>query len=459
MSTQAQPIFDMSKAQPIQPLFDMSKAVPIGSAEGEASGGGVPDGHWLSASKDALEDYVKGIGEGALQDVTSVSRLLNKLPGVGETLAPSAGVQAMRQIATPSNTAQKFGAGTEQAAELLLPGVGEEGLAAKVGVGALQGATSVATHEGGTTAGATPSHVLLGAGIGAAAPLVGAGANAVLTSKLARGAVNESLMATPTDVAFGNPAKALLDENITNFNTGDLEKFKDAIRSGATLQGAAQGAGGRIAAISGRINQIAPQLQSSLAASTTKIPASTVADVIDKGIATIQANRSVTADEATAAVNELNAIKQAALKVPTVPGATAKAWAPIEANALKQEIGQSVNWAGRERVGQLVDPIKKQVYGALKDAVNQAAPGTAELNERLTNLLAAQSDINKLAGFEEVGRGRSLGGVIGPNWMGRLQALSGRFIPALSWLAPAVGPTIRGVTVPSVTNFAPSGSQ
>jgi hypothetical protein len=126
------------------------------------------------------------------------------------------------------------------------------------------------------------------------------------------------------------------------------------------------------------------------------------------------------------------------------------AWAPLEANTIKQEIGQSTNWAGRERVGELVDPIKKQVYGQLKDSVNTAAPGAADLNERLTNLLAAQTDVNKLAGFEEVGRGRSMGGVIGPSWMGRVEALTGRFIPAASWLTSGIAPAIK-TAIPAVT--------
>ena len=409
----------------------------------------VPQSHWLAATGQTLTDLAKGVGEGALQDVNSVSRLINKIPGVGETLAPSAGINAARQIATPANTTQKVGAGLEQAAELMVP-TGDLGLAAKVGVGATQGAASVAAHEGGTTQGVNPKDVALGAGIGAVAPLAQAGVKAALTSKVARGAVNESMMANARDVTYGNPAKALLDEGITSPITGDLEKFKSAIRSGATLQGASQAAGGRIAAISDSINDIAPQLQQTLAASTAKIPASTVTDVIDNGIKAIQANRGVTAPEANAAISELNAIKDAALKVPGVPGASAQAWAPLEANALKQEIGQSVNWAGRERIGQLVDPIKKQVYGNLKNAVNAAAPGAADLNERLTNLLAAQSDVNKLAGFEEVGRGRSMGGVIGPSWMGRVEALAGRFIPAASWLTPSVSPAIKSA-IPAIS--------
>jgi hypothetical protein len=181
-----------------------------------------------------------------------------------------------------------------------------------------------------------------------------------------------------------------------------------------------------------------------------RIPASTVTDPIDDGIQAILKNRGVTADDAQAAIKELQGLKQAALKIPSAPGATASAWAPLEANAVKHEIGDSINWQGRERVGQLVEPIRKQVYADLKDAVNRAAPGTADLNERLTNLFAAQSDVNKLAGFEEVGRGRSMGGVIGPSWMGRAEALTGRFIPAASWLTPAISPAIK-TAIPAVT--------
>jgi len=320
-----------------------------------------------------------------------------------------------------------------------------------VGIGAAQGAGSVAMHEGGTTQGVNASDVALGAGIGAAAPAVEGAISGAANSKLARGFINQSVMAAPRDVIYGNPAKALLDENIATLGTGDLEKFKDAVRSGSTLQGAADAAGGRIAAVSDRINQIAPQLRATLAASTTKIPVSVVTDPIDNGIQQIMASRGVTAQEAQTAIGELNAIKQAALKIPSAPGATATSWAPLEANTVKQEIGADIDWAGRERIGQLVDPVRKQVYGGLRDAVNQAAPGAANLNERLTNLLAAQTDINKLAGFEEVGRGRSLGGVIGPSWMGRAEALAGRVIPAINWLSPVSNAAIKAGGVPAVT--------
>ena len=143
--------------------------------------------------------------------------LLNKIPAVGETLAPSSGVEAARQAATPTNTTQKIGAGIEQGAELLLP-TGEAGLAAKMGMGALKGGASVAAHEGGTTQGVSLGDVALGAGMGGAAPVVASGIQSALGSKFARGMVNESVMATPRDIAYGNPAKALLDEGIWKRN-------------------------------------------------------------------------------------------------------------------------------------------------------------------------------------------------------------------------------------------------
>ena len=61
-----------------------------------------------------LEQMLEGVGAGALQTVGGVSRAINKLPYVGETLAPSEGITALRKIATPENTLQRIGAGAEQ---------------------------------------------------------------------------------------------------------------------------------------------------------------------------------------------------------------------------------------------------------------------------------------------------------------------------------------------------------
>jgi hypothetical protein len=71
------------------------------------------------------EDFGTGIVKGAGQTANTVSGLLNKIPVIGETLAPSAGVNAAHQIETPSNVAQKVGVGAEGIGEFFL---GDEAL-------------------------------------------------------------------------------------------------------------------------------------------------------------------------------------------------------------------------------------------------------------------------------------------------------------------------------------------
>jgi hypothetical protein len=84
-----------------------------------------PDPSLLSRAGSAAIDVGEGFAKGAVQTVNTVSGLLNKIPGVGEYLAPSEGVQAADQWATPTNTAQKVGVGAESLAEMLL---GDESL-------------------------------------------------------------------------------------------------------------------------------------------------------------------------------------------------------------------------------------------------------------------------------------------------------------------------------------------
>jgi hypothetical protein len=79
---------------------------------------------------------VKNVGAGALKGaghtLTGLAPLINKIPGIGETLSPSEGIKAWEQITKPQGTAQNIGFGAEQVGEMLLPGLGEEGAAAKV---------------------------------------------------------------------------------------------------------------------------------------------------------------------------------------------------------------------------------------------------------------------------------------------------------------------------------------
>lgn len=245
--------------------------------------------------------------------------------------------------------------------------------------------------------------------------------------KPSRGMMNASIGATARDVMYGNPAKALLREGIITPVTGDIELYKQALRNGASASDALVSAGGRVGAVSQRINQLAPQLESALQSSKQMIP---VAQAIDKPLTdaamSIITNRAMTEAEKDAAINQIGAL-QKALKEGLPNNIT-----PLQANEIKQAVGDRVNWTGTTAVTDEVKPAYRTLYGSLKNAVNRAVPEAAGLNERLSDLLAAQGDLKKLIGAEEVGYGRGAMGSAVTGIARRLEAIGGRGIPIIS---------------------------
>jgi len=74
----------------------------------------------------------------------------------------------------------------------------------------------------------------------------------------------------------------------------------------------------------------------------------------------------------------------------------------------------------------------------LKNAIDQAVPESAPINERLTNLYAAKSDLDTLARAEEVGRGGGItGGKIGTTLPGLVEREAGRVLPLATALKGA----------------------
>ncbi len=268
----------------------------------------------------------------------------------------------------------------------------------------------------------------VGAATGGAMGLFGKVANSLFTSKIARGAVNESLGATARDVTYGNPAKAILDEKITTPFTGDIEQYKTALRSGLPPEQALVAAGGRTAAVAQKVNQLAPQVDGVLKLSTARIP---VADVIDRPLmhaaSEIIDNKAMTQMEKDAALTQLGALQQSLKE-----GIVGDTISPLEANRIKQAIGGRINWAGNIAVTDEVKPAYRAVYGSLKNAVNQAVPEVAQTNERLTNLLSAQTDLEKLMKSEEVGMGKGALGSAVTGIARRAEAVAGRAVPALN---------------------------
>lgn len=247
----------------------------------------------------------------------------------------------------------------------------------------------------------------------------------ILGSKISRGAINESVGATARDVTYGNPAVGMLKYNVTAPNTGDLEAYKAALRSGANPDQALLSAGGRVSQVAQHVQELSPQLDKMLSQSNVPIK---VADVIDKPLmdsaTEIMNNPAMTDAEKDGAIAQIGAL-QKSLKEGLGTTVT-----PLQANQIKQAIGGRVNWGGNIAVTDEVKPAYRAVYGALKNGVNSAVPGSAQINEDLTNLLSAQTDLQKLMQSEEVGAGKGALGSAVTGVARRAEAVAGRAIPA-----------------------------
>lgn len=69
-----------------------------------------------------LGDLATGFSNKVISsNITPISKLLNKIPGVGQTLAPTSGIKAMESMTKPQNITQKIGGGIQTAAELAAP--------------------------------------------------------------------------------------------------------------------------------------------------------------------------------------------------------------------------------------------------------------------------------------------------------------------------------------------------
>ena len=88
---------------------------------GETLGDPVPSGHpigdVIGKVSDVAGGVATGMAKGVGQTVTGISSLLHKIPGVGETLAPAAGIAPMEKATETHGTPEAIGSGIEGLAE------------------------------------------------------------------------------------------------------------------------------------------------------------------------------------------------------------------------------------------------------------------------------------------------------------------------------------------------------
>lgn len=212
----------------------------------------------------------------------------------------------------------------------------------------------------------------------------------VVEPKVGRAASDASARGRTRDLAFGNPAKAMVDEAIWNLAAGDYEVYRSAVQQGKPAREAAQAAGGQLAMIHQKIGDYTVKLEGLLSEATATI---SVGETIDKPLETatleIIGSEGRSDSEKDAAIQQLGEIQEWVKQ-----GLQGEMTAP-QANQIVLKIGERVNWGGNAEISEELKAVYRTLSGNLKSAICAAVPKAQNVQERLTNLYAAKSEVDR----------------------------------------------------------------
>ncbi len=209
-------------------------------------------------------------------------------------------------------------------------------------------------------------------------------------TKVARPAAEAPARSRLRDLTFGNSAKAMVDEAIWNLATGDYEVYRSALREGKSAKEAAQAAGGQLAVIHQKITDYALKLEAVLTESKAAIKvAETIDKPLEQAMLEIIGSSAMSDSEKDATIQQLGAIQE------WVKQGRQGSITPLEANQILLAIGERLNWGGSSDVSEDCKPVYRALFGNLKTAIRAAAPEAQILQDRLTNLYAAKSDLDR----------------------------------------------------------------
>ena len=207
-------------------------------------------------------------------------------------------------------------------------------------------------------------------------------------AKVGRGTTNPSVSSPARDLAYGNSAKAMVDEAIWNMAAGNCHAYRTALQQGKPATEAAQVAGGQLAVVHRKISDYTIKLEAVLSESRARI---NVAEAIDKplehAVLEIISNGAMSDSEKDVAIQQLGALQE---------------WAkhglqgditPLQANQITLAIGDRQNWGGTADVADEFKPVCRALFSSLKTAIVTAVPEAQNLHDRLTNLYAVKSDL------------------------------------------------------------------
>lgn len=376
------------------PTQAVPAALPPGSMQTRKGG---PIVNATDAEKDAKDQERAGIeaaerataplmaggelGMGAMKGAFSTGRhlggLLTKLPWVGPKIAaawPEA-VSGPSEAMKPHGFAQKAGLEGEQLGEFLLPGAGEEKAGLKLANVAPQLGKFAAplgrTLYGALTTGAIGKahggnfgeNAALGAGFGGASE-----AAREFAPKLAETAlrVNERMRGRGRTIG-----EAVLDET-----------------KGLSPKTIAAESGNRIAGMTGNMEDAVHAATLRGAQGSTQ-PAH---DVLDEAIKRAPRN-------AKELIDKLKSLREVLSLTPGAPGApTQIAHTPDELLELKRGIDKTIQtWGPEWQRMKDVQRVKQQLYGAIDKEIDRLVPGNAEINQRISSLIPANSQAKRIS--------------------------------------------------------------
>jgi hypothetical protein len=209
--------------------------------------------------------------------------------------------------------------------------------------------------------------------------------------KVGRATSDASARARTRDLAFGNSAKAMVDEVIWNLAAGDYEAYRSALQQGKPAREAAQAAGGQLAVIHQKIGDYTVKLEALLSEATATI---NVGETIDKPLeqATLEiiSNKERSDSEKDAAIQQLGEIQE------WVKQGVQGEMTALQANQVLLRIGERVNWGGSAEISEELKAVYRTLNGNLKSAICAAVPKAQNFQERLTNLYAAKAELDKV---------------------------------------------------------------
>ena len=293
------------------------------------------------------------------------------------------------------------------------------------------------------------------------------------------GAINKSLGANKADVTYGSPARGLIREGITSMRNS-----------------------GRLAEVTQKLDQLNDQLEKNVWVNAPKVPGSTseiqkismldtVGDTLDKAkqeVANIvgKSDREVAEqdlrdfedkifgknsfheagqadiDRATKEADQVAALHDSQPDYRDVPKIGDRVLdadndlLPSEAHELKQTIGETVsNWVKNARATHgVIEDTARNLYGDIKQAISDQVPGYRDLNERISDLIAAKRALVEQAKAIKAGQAGVLTNLDITHPIQSVKKLVGNVAPGGIWASqkasPIVGSALRGAAAVNV---------